>query len=280
MTTLLMAAVYGAMSTYWNLSLDSREEITRSQVARSIMHRLARDIRSVTFVEQTTQSTDGSSSGSSSSTGGGSTAGGSPLGRTTGSGTSGSGTSAAALSTWKNGLIGTERDLILYISHPDRDLNYVPLPDTLTGSSRNSDLLIVRWLLADQSGSALGSAIAGMNETGSSGVAGLARGAGGVNGFGRAIEMDDIGPQVEVTSLEADEVQGIVFEYFDGIDWLTEWNSAELNIMPQAIRIELTLREPPSDGDSTGNPRELPPTTHQLVVPVPVAKPFVQEAAL
>ena len=257
MTTLLMAAVYGAMSTYWNLALDSREEITRSQIARRIMQDLSRDIRSVTFVEQIVQSSDDSSGTSGTE---------SPSGVTT--------------SVYRNGLIGFERELMLYISRPDKHLDYVALPDTLTASSRNSDLMIVRWLLADSSGSGLASAIAGTNETGSGSVAGLARGEGGVNGFGRAIEMDDIGQQLEVTSLYAPEVQDIVFEYFDGVDWLPEWNSTDLNLMPQAIRIELILRHPPSDDDGRINPRDLPATSHQLVVPIPVARPFVQEMAL
>ena len=45
LTSLLMAAVYGAMSTYWNLAMESHEVIERSQIARSLLQQLARDIQ-------------------------------------------------------------------------------------------------------------------------------------------------------------------------------------------------------------------------------------------
>lgn len=259
LTTLLMGAIYGAMSTYWNLAMDSQDEIERSQIARSLLQKLARDIRACTFAEQATEpDTDALDSEDETDT------------------------DEVGTSVYKNGLIGTDRDLVLYISYPARELNYVPAPDAVGTGERNSDLMIVRWLMAESNGGGLSSAIAELTATdGDGSIAGLARGSGGVTGFGQAIENDNINLQVESTKLLAAEVQSVLFEYFDGVEWLAEWDTSSANKMPQAVRIELTLRKAPESGDSsTPNPRDLPPTIHQLVVPIPVAAPYVEETAI
>jgi len=256
LTTLLTAAVYGAMSTYWNLAMDSEEEIKRAQIARALMKKLATDIQSCTFVEQIVQTGEGSE-------------------------TEEPEISEVTTSVYKNGLIGTDRDLVLYISRPSRELDYVITPEALSAFSRSSDLMIVRWLLADVSSGGLATAVAAQNpDSQRAGVAGLARGSGGVNGFGAAIELADVNLQMQVTSLISSEVQSVLFEYFDGIDWVTEWDSTTLNRMPQAVRIELVLRNAPSAYDDPPKPQDLPDSSHQLVVPVPVATPFVQETAI
>jgi prepilin-type N-terminal cleavage/methylation domain-containing protein len=259
LTTLLMGAIYGAMSTYWNLAMDSHDEIERSQIARSLLQKLARDIRACTFAEQTTEpDTDSLDSEDA------------------------IGTDEVGTSVYKNGLIGTDRDLVLYISYPARELNYVPAPDAVGTVDRNSDLMIVRWLMAESNGGGLSSTIAEQHATdGDGSIAGLARGSGGVTGFGQAIENDNVKLQVESTKLLAAEVQSVLFEYFDGVEWLAEWDTSSINKMPQAVRIELTLRKAPESGDgSAANPRDLPATTHQLVVPIPVASPYVEETAI
>ena len=253
LTTILMAAVYGAMSAYWNLALDSYEDVERTQVAGALLAMLSEDIQSCTFVEQTTSTADTDSEADELD----------------------SGPTEVTTSTYRNGLIGTERDLVLYISRPDSSLNYVPTPDAVGTTNRDSDLMIVRWLLADTSAGGLAAAVAESNpQDGSGTVAGLARGSGGVTGFGNAIDQDDFVLQSQTTSLEAQEVHDVLFTYFDGVDWLTEWNSSTLNKMPQAVKIELTLR-----GDDNRSP-PVPATKHALVVPIAVASPYVEETAL
>jgi len=253
LTTILMAAVYGAMSAYWSLALDSYEDVERTRVAGSLFAMLSEDIQSCTFVEQTTSTTD----------------------TDTETDESDSGPTEVTTSTYRNGLIGTERDLVLYISRPDSSLNYVPALDAVGTTDRDSDLMIVRWLLADTSAGGLAAAVAEANpQDGIVTVAGLARGSGGVTGFGNAIDQDDFDLQSQTTSLQAEEVQEVLFAYYDGVDWLTEWNSSTLNKMPQAVKIEITLR-----GDDNSSP-PVPATQHALVVPIPVASPYVEETAL
>jgi hypothetical protein len=39
----------------------------------------------------------------------------------------------------------------------------------------------------------------------------------------------------------ADEVVGLGFEYYDGVEWLTEWNSSSSGGLPRAIRVWLSI---------------------------------------
>lgn len=90
LTSLLMAALYSAMSTYFELQLDSHEEIARQQVARAVLRQMTRDIQSIVFAKQEVLPEDEESSGSSSGLNGSGTSGLSGSGT---SGLSGSGTS-------------------------------------------------------------------------------------------------------------------------------------------------------------------------------------------
>lgn len=93
LTSLLMAALYSAMSTYFQLQLDSHEEIARQQVARAVLRQMTRDIQSVVFAKQEVLPEDEADSA------GGSGAGGSGTSGLSGSGTSGlSGNGTSGLS--------------------------------------------------------------------------------------------------------------------------------------------------------------------------------------
>jgi type II secretory pathway pseudopilin PulG len=99
LTSILMLALFSAMSIYFDLQLDSHEEITREQIARTLFRQMSRDIQSVVFVKQklvddgtSGTSTSQSGSGSSSSTGSSASGSGSSSGTSgSGSGSPGSG---------------------------------------------------------------------------------------------------------------------------------------------------------------------------------------------
>ncbi len=90
LTSLLMAALYSAMSTYFELQLDSHEEIARQQVARAVLRQMTRDIQSIVFAKQEVLPEDEESSGTGAGLNGSGTSGLSGSGT---SGLSGSGTS-------------------------------------------------------------------------------------------------------------------------------------------------------------------------------------------
>lgn len=298
LTTLLMAALYKAMDIYFNLQLDSHEEITRQQVARSILRQMTRDIQSVVFTKQDVlpeeeepEVMDMLSTGIS--VGSGSTGG---TGSTSSSGSSsdldGNSYGASTVdpetvsNTYTSGLVGTATDLQLFISRPDRNLAYVSAQELTSPEQRTGDLLLVRYLMASKTGGGLGSQIADREAPGNSdGPIGLARVEGDLYGLSTAIETAEDMPQLTAAKLLAREVVSVTFRYFDGAQWLEEWDSTARNELPKAIEILLTLRdEQPAAGvivyDEETDPYALPQTTHRMVVPLPTAEPFVMEALL
>lgn len=328
LTSLLMIALFAAMQQYFSLQLDSNEEITRQQIARSLLRQMTRDIQSVVFVKKLANdetsgtstsvsagSSSGSASGSSSSTSGSSgnsTSGSSTSGSGTSSGmsssssstgsTSSSSTSSSSsldgnsygqssidpetvMTTYTNGLVGTATDLQLFVSRPDKSLSYVASQDLTSTSQRSSDLMIIRYLMAQSGGGGLASAIADKESIGTEfGPIGIAKLEGDLFGLSTAVETSEESPQLAASKLLAKEVSGLQFRYYDGLSWQESWDSNALNEMPKAIEIILTLRNQEDAGDSFSDdvtdPYALPETTHRMVVPIPVAEPFVTESAL
>lgn len=326
LTSLLMIALFAAMQQYFSLQLDSNEEITRQQIARSLLRQMTRDIQSVVFVKKlandeksgtSTSVSEGSSSSSSSTSGSSSSTSGSSGSSTSGSSTSGTGTSGGTgssststgsassssstldgnsygqssidpetvMTTYTNGLVGTATDLQLFVSRPDKSLSYVASQDLTSTSQRSSDLMIIRYLMAQSGGGGLASAIADNESIGTdSGPIGIAKLEGDLFGLSTAVETSEESPQLAASKLLAKEVSGLQFRYYDGLSWQESWDSNALNEMPKAIEITLTLRNQEDAGDTFSDdvvdPYALPETTHRMVVPIPVAEPFVTESAL
>ena len=331
LTSLLMIALFAALQQYFSLQLDSNEEITRQQIARSLLRQMTRDLQSVVFVKKlandetsgtSTSVSEGSSSASSSdgrsgssgssssgtSSGGSSSGGSSPGGSGTSGGTGSSSTSTGSASsssgsldgnsygqssidpetvmtTYTNGLVGTATDLQLFVSRPEKSLAYVASQDLTSTSQRTSDLMIIRYLMAQSGGGGLASAIADKESIGTkSGPVGIAKLEGDLFGLSTAVETSEESPQLAASKLLAQEVSGLQFRYYDGLSWQESWDSNALNEMPKAIEITLTLRNQEDAGeafsDNAADPYALPETTHRMVVPIPVAEPFVTESAL
>lgn len=82
--------------------------------------------------------------------------------------------------------------------------------------------------------------------------------------------------------LLANEVVGLGFEYFDGTEWLTEWDSATSSSLPRAIRVWLSVQ--PTYGMSeqeladSNKGKEVPATDFYFVISVPTS-PLVASTA-
>jgi hypothetical protein len=78
------------------------------------------------------------------------------------------------------------------------------------------------------------------------------------------------------SKLLAEEVVGLTFQYFDGTEWLPDWNSDDLGGLPKAVEITLILQptyalsENRLDDDLDSVP---PEQTFKLVVHLPAAQP-------
>ena len=320
LTSILMIALFSAMQIYFNLQLDGHEEITRQQIARTLLRQMTRDIQSTVFVKKdTTDEDDSSPSGSSGSTGtsnstgtsgstgstsgSSTTTGGSPTGTTDGGTSSGTGSgtgsstststtgntaavdsTSAVMTTYTNGIVGTADDLLLYVSRPEKNLSYVTAQSLTSTKDRTSDLMIVRYLIADTSAGGISSDIADRFAGSDNGAIGLVRITGDLYGMSTAVEDGEETGQNLVDKIDAKEVSKLQFRYFDGINWQEKWDSTSLNQLPTAIEIVLTLRNTQTSGtafeDDEADQYALGETTHRMIVAVPIAEPFIAETAL
>ncbi len=136
--------------------------------------------------------------------------------------------------------------------------------------------------MAESGGGGLSSALADkFGAPDQIGAVGLARMQGDLFGLTTAVDNVEETPLVTASELIAKEVSKIQFRYFDGLQWQEEWNSTTLNQMPKSIEVVLTLRKETTDSDDEeAKPEDLPETTHRMVIPVPVATPFIVEEQL
>ncbi len=313
LTSILMVALFSAMDIYFKLQLDGHEEITRQQISRTLLRQMTRDIESVVFVKKQTvdDEEDSSDSGAGTNSGAGTTGGSStspsgasstesPTGGSTETDASGTtsgvssgagktGTPAltsstadsdttAAMLTYTSGLVGSARDLLLYVSRPDRTLSYVDAQSLTSTKERTGDLMIIRYLVADTGGGGVSSTIARRFAGTESGPIGLVRITGDLYGMSTAVEAGEDENFMSVDKIDAKEVSQVAFRYFDGAAWQETWDSGIQNGLPAAIEIILTLRNTESSDEF--DPYALDETKHRMVVALPLAEPFIAETAL
>lgn len=65
----------------------------------------------------------------------------------------------------------------------------------------------------------------------------------------------------------APEVQDLQFRYFDGTQWLDQWDTTERSGLPMAVQIAIWLAQPEGRGESKE------PRMYQLTVHLPAARP-------
>lgn len=261
--SMLMVAMSSATNVYMQTATDSFEEIERSQIARALLRNMSRDIRSATFVLKEVSDDEDEDSLDTEEV-----------------------DPDTAMASYTDGLFGTEKDLVLYVSRPDADAIYVDAQALQGGTDRSSDAMIIRYLLAESSGGGLAGMLAdeALETTNvTDNIAGLGVMTGDMVGLSNAISVGDLETQLEAAQLLAPEVSDIRFSYFNGIEELPTWDSNVENSMPNAVIIEMTLRtiRPEWDErDPENTPGMLGPTVHRIVVPIPVSEPFVQETAI
>lgn len=261
--SMLMVAISSATNVYMQTATDSFEEIERSQIARALLRNLSRDIRSATFVLKEVSDEEDEDSLDTEEV-----------------------DPDSAMASYTDGLFGTEKDLVLYVSRPDADAIYVDAQSLQGGTDRSSDAMIIRYLLAESGGAGLAGMLADENMGNTNvpdDVAGLGVMTGDLIGLSNAINTGDVETQLQAAQLLAPEVADIRFSYFDGFEELPEWDSNVANAMPTAVIIEMTLRtiRPKWDERNAENtPGMLGNTKHRIVVPIPVSDPFVQDTAI
>ena len=278
---MLLTAVYAAIDMHWRYENAGQLEMKRGQVARAVFARLSTDIRSVQYVASDPETAVLDDSEESEDTEG-----------TDDAEVDDSGTATSSDLSQLNslGVIGTATRLTLHVNKP------VP-PRRFAVSDDDDSLFIeseqrsVTWFLADLSGGELeGMAAARFSDDPAIIAAGLIDDqADGPLGLGRA-DVDRLAGTIsapsdteilmaEAAEFLAPEVVSLTFRYFDGVDWVEEWDSDLQGAVPTAIEITLGFVAPGPDDPLQAAAADAIPDTYRFVVALPVAESMVSEEA-
>ncbi len=291
LTVLLAIAIYGAVAIYLRVSAGDQGELEQSRLVRALLRQMTLDLQSVVFrvaEEETSagESSTGETSGQSASGSGSSSS-------SSSSSSSDSGETQtievasieAAVQSTSVGLIGDAQKLTVHVSRPARGMNYQPVLSAGGANVRTSDLQSITYFLANPSAGGLEGAVGQRATSGqptASGPQGLAR----LVGDRMAIESADIERDVETLAQAAEiiapEVISLQFRYFDGLNWLAEWDSVSAQRLPNAVEITLGLRRLISEEEQRANlfNSELRAAasevieTRRHVVALPLAEPY------
>lgn len=286
---LLIAAVGATLMIYLRTESSGRQRMQRAQLVRSLYLRMAEDLRDVTFLEQITSQSEES-------------------GLTAAEETDQADLEAEfglpsdyedylspseAIGAKTNGLYGDSNSLVIYIKRPKRLPPRVATresaeEDELSSleSVNGSGLRCVSWYQNDTSsvGAMIDSMMLTSFETeeladpdGSSGLCRLDHDAYDLQ------SADDVFDLVSRNAqLLAPEVAEVRFRYFDGVDWVEEWDSALQERLPNAVEVTLTFEA--VDLSAKQMVFEAPPedldNTVRFVIALPLAPPPLTEVEL
>ena len=255
--TILLTAVYAALDMHWRYSVTGEVEMERSQLARSILEMMARDLKSTIFqVEQETEDTSTELSDSADSE------------------------TAMTIeviseedeeSAGSPGLVGDEQTLMITVSRPQREIGTI----TEEAQTISSDYRSIAYFLA---GSGSGLLAEMMAEEWTDATDGemewpaLARLEGDRLQMMQADQLGDLNTLSGQTKILAAEINRLEFRYFDGEEWQSSWDSAEMNALPWAVEIVIGFRDPQATGGLFSNtPMGNSTASFRLVVDLPLA---------
>ncbi len=230
---LLVAAVSQTMSIFLRLSTLGREEAEQGQIARGVLQQIAKDIGSITFTPAEEEDLGSDDFGGEEVA--------AEDGFADGFEDDLDGSAAPPVET---GILGTTEELILYINRPDRRMEYVDRDVAVSPLERVGDALTVYYYMCRENGTGVSAEFARevAPPTLTRDSIGLARMEGDRTTLNKAIAENDTDPQVEASTLLAEEVTSLRFRYYSGGDWLDEWDTMETNTLPQAIEIIISVQ--------------------------------------
>lgn len=269
--TLLLAALYAALSLQMRGMSDGRDLVERTAVVRSLFNRFSGDIaasinlvdpprfRNLAAADAAAQQQAAAGTGASGMTGATGMTGGAATGGMTTGGMASGGTATGGTATAGAG--GTTTDPALDpSSQGSASLNGIPLG--VVGDAQSVHLYVSK----------------ATNETSKGDVRRLSYWLGQQGGLCRSEDKVILSPDAlaqgipsgdEATYNIAPEIQNVEFSYFDGTGWQESWNCLDIGPdnatpigPPRAIAIKLTVRPPDGKGD---------PKTYRHVVVIPTA---------
>jgi len=252
LTTLLLSGIYGAMHLFYRGVTTTRASVERDQLARTVLRRVSDDLRSaVRYMPADTSGLSGAASGgladaaaalgaatgstgsSSSTPSAPSSTGSSSSGSTGSSGSSGSSdTSSETTDTTTAPAIPGVYGNSTYLQI---DICRLPRPDEIAANaSRGMPTSEVRTVSYSMGTGNDPNGLPALIRTEQSRAAALY---GSTNGT----SVDSTNSNTQVL---AAEVASVEFLYFDGTEWLPEWDSTAMGSVPLAIDVRVIMRSP------------------------------------
>lgn len=296
LTVTLLTAVYAALELHWRSSTLGQVEAERAQIARALLTRMSSDIRSVVYRAPTAGASSSSSSDSTdSATTDSSGSDSSTTEATTSTDTSSADdTSATVLPGFEDpadayaadttGLYGDSRTLVLHVLRPERPGR--TLPDGSVTTSTGADRRTVAWFVADGQGvlQQLATVLLPVSSTranqslSSLSNQGLVRLSGDRLTLNQAEQQAELAAAMSQAEALAQEIESVSFEYHDGAEWVTDWDSEVAGGLPYAIGLTITFRPPEYPAGSIFARQPSASTdTYRMVVPLLTTEPFKVE---
>ena len=285
LTAITIALIGMAMHIHMSIAEKGRDQVEEAQLARTLLQRIADDLRNAVPY----QPPAGSSSGTSASSSGGTStsatsaasatvAGSSGTGATASSGTaasssSSSGTGSSTMPV-SGGLFGDIQGLQIETTYRPR-LSRAMLAAAADGSQTAmlSVIRIVSYSLGVPTGTGTTGPISDGGATG-----GLYRSEMDRALFYMAQQQGQSTPPnaVELRDPTVGQVIDLKFSYYDGSNWNDEWDSNQQGKLPSAVKVALTIRSArkssgrlpgvPGLGGASGGQRE---TVYDILVDLP-----------
>ncbi len=299
LSILLMLILGMAVNIHLRVTEVGRSDVERAQLARALLRKIGDDLRGAVWYAPAEASVPSLSSAGEAGAGGRSGGGGGPPG------SGGSGISAGGGGGGSGGSGGSE------MSTSEASGSLLPTTPGLFGDQYILQVDVSRLprpelydLLVQQDASVLTADMVSEVRTvayylGSSSGAGNSYSSGGAVGGGlvrrdldRAVTqwaaesggMDLLDP---VAAPLAEEVAGLEFRYFDGTEWVYEWDSSERQGLPVAVEIAIAVgsADDTTSGASLFDLVEAPDSTdgdytiYRLLVHLPIAQPTTLESS-
>lgn len=274
LTATLLTVVYSSLELHWRFSTLGQVEVERAQIARAILTKISADIRSTMYAPPVDEFVPDDTS--EDDTGDDTTTGGSdadeflveePIVEVT--------DPAEAYSGSSIGVFGDAVSVVLHINRPYRPSTNSD-EDVLNPESESNQKSI-SYFLAGGEGN-LASMVAGQFQTENEyedGIDGLARMSGDRFTLTLADQQGDMVQLATKTKLLAEEINSLSFEYHDGVEWLTEWDSDVQERVPNAIGVTIGFREPThAEGSILYHQPSESTDSYRIVVPLVVSSPF------
>lgn len=245
-------ALIGSLMQMYAKNFATRgEDIRRMQLARSILNMVAEDLRAVVTLQEYDASVLEQQLGSA----GGGASGGGASGQAAGGAVAAGGDTGAATGeqaelvslTREPGLYGTQYELTLDVSRLPRADEYIPPMGAMTSPTLTDvpgDIKTVSYFVQSPSAIGVEDTMSAFNDAASvtsNLTSGLVR-----RQLDRAIiayaeEMGDTTRLSRTGELIAPEVVSLEFSYFDGTQWLYEWDSST-QALPWLVQITLGIQ--------------------------------------